>query len=525
MSDLRAAVSRFTASPILPPLLFATFPVVFIWAENVRGAYQLVTVGSVLAVVLAGTLAVYGVLWLLTRDPKKAGLATTAVVILFFSFGHVAFRLKIGPRTIEELGLLAGWLLLLTAVLVLTISRGGKASDTLFRTLSLVAGVLVLLNVVQIARYSPTVAVGATAVQPFDTSGWVQPDGTQRDVYYLVYDRYANEHTLSEQYGFDNTPFLDALESRGFYVVHDAVANYPQTTHSLASSLNMTHLQRLAEEAGVDSTDARPLYRSLKGFAVAQAFQDLGYEYEHVGTWWPQTAMDPLADRNYTYGSFGEFATVFTQTTMLPSVASYMGIESYDFRHQEYERIGYQFRSLREISDDPDPTFTFAHSTATHPPYLLDAHGGLVGVPDHRPTERAYLDGIVAANAMILDLLDDLLAGPDASDPIIILQSDEGPYPISVEQNALNIELPTQPDEVLQRKLRILNAYHLPGQDPEAIGLSQTITPVNSFRIVFDAYFGADLPILEDRTYVYADKDHVFRFSDVTDRVRVTPEG
>lgn len=124
---------------------------------------------------------------------------------------------------------------------------------------------------------------------------------------------------------------------------------------------------------------------------------------------------------------------------------------------------------------------------------------------------------------MILDLLDDLLAGPDETDPIIIVQSDEGPYPVEVERNALNIELPTQPDSVLQRKLRILNAFYVPGKDPEAIGLSQTVTPVNSFRIVFDAYFGADLPILEDRTYVYADKDHVFRFSDVSDRVRVTP--
>ncbi len=123
---------------------------------------------------------------------------------------------------------------------------------------------------------------------------------------------------------------------------------------------------------------------------------------------------------------------------------------------------------------------------------------------------------------MILDLLDDLMAGPDATDPIIIVQSDEGPYPVAVEQNALNLELPTQPDEVLQRKLRSSTPTTCPGRNPEAVGLSQTITPVNSFRVVFDAYFGADLPLLEDRTYVYADKDHVFRFSDVTDRVRVT---
>lgn len=521
----RTTLARVTANPLLPPLLFAAFPVMFIWAENVRGAFALRTVAGVLAVVLAGTLGVYAVFLLLTRNPKKAGLATTALVILFFSFGHVAYRLEIGPRTLEELGLLVGWMLLLAAALVLILTRGGRASPTVFRTLTLVAGVLVLLNVVQIARFSPSVALGATAAHPFDTNDWTMPAGTPRDVYYLVFDRYANEHTFIEQYGFDNQPFLRSLEERGFYVVHDAVANYPQTTHSLASSLNMTHLQDLAAEVGVDSTDARPLYRSLKGSAVAQVFQDLGYRYDHIGTWWPQTGIDPMADANYTFGSFGEFATVFTQTTMLPSLSSYLGVERYDFREQEYQRIAYQFSSLREIGEDDAPTFTFLHSTAVHPPYLVDPDGGFVPSPDTRTIQRAYLDGVIAANREILGVLDDLLAGPDATDPIVILQSDEGPYPVNVERGGLHISLPTQPDDVLERKLRILNAYYLPGQDAEEVGLSQTITPVNSFRIVFDAYFDAGLPLLEDRTYAYADDDHVFQFTDVTDRVRVSSSG
>ena len=522
---LRSRLSRATASPLLPPLLFATFPVVFIWAENVRGAFALRTVAGVLAVVLAGTLGVFAVFLFLTRNPKKAGLATTAIVILFFSFGHVAYRLEIGARTIEELGLLVGWLLLLAAALVLVLTRGGQAPPTLFRTLSSIAGVLVLLNVVQIARFSPAVAVGATAVRPFDTSGWTMPNGVPRDVYYLVFDRYANEHTFAEQYGFDNQPFLRALQERGFYVVHDAVANYPQTTHSLASSLNMTHLQDLAAEVGVDSTDARPLYRSLQGFAVAQVFDDLGYRYNHIGTWWPQTGIDPTADANYTFGSFGEFATVFTQTTMLPSISSYLGIDRYDFRQQEYRRLAYQYTSLREIAQDDAPTFTFLHSTAVHPPYLVDPNGGFVPSPDTRSIQRAYLDSVIAANRDILAVLDDLLAGADATDPIVILQSDEGPYPFDVEQRGLHISLPTEPDSVLHRKLRILNAYYLPGRDPAEVGLSQTVTPVNTFRILFNAYFAAGLPLLEDRTYAYANDDQVFRFTDVTHRVSPTDPG
>ncbi|HEY7477819.1 MAG TPA: sulfatase-like hydrolase/transferase [Actinomycetota bacterium] len=525
MTSIRATASRVTASPILPGLLFATFPVVFIWAENVRGAFALRTVGGVLFAVLGGTVVIYGLLYLASRNARKAGLATTAVVILFFSFGHVSSRLEVAPGSIEEKGLLAGWLLLVAAAFVLIFTKGGRAPDKLFRTLSMIAGILVVVNLFQVVRYSPAVAVGATAVDPMDTSAWTKPDGTPRDVYYLVFDRYANEHTFQEQFGFDNTPFLTALADDGFYVVHDAVANYPQTTHSLASSLNATHLEELAEEVGPRSTDPRPLYRSLQRFAVARAFQDLGYRYVHIGTWWPQTGIDPSADRNYTYGDSGEFTTVFTQTTMLPSISSVLGVHRFDFRQQEYQRIDYQFDSLRQVATDPGPTFTFAHFTATHPPYLMDEDGRFVPDPDERTIEAAYLDTIVATNRKIQDLVDDLLAGPDATDPIIVLQSDEGPYPVDVERYGLHIVLNDEPDDVLQRKLRILNAYYFPGMSAEDAGLYPSITPVNSFRVLFDAYFDAGLPILDDRTYVYADDDHAFDFTEVTNRVRVGPPG
>jgi hypothetical protein len=74
--------------------------------------------------------------------------------------------------------------------------------------------------------------------------------------------------------------------------------------------------------------------------------------------------------------------------------------------------------------------------------------------------------------------------------------------------------------EELGRKLRILNAYYLPGQPP--MQPYPTITPVNTFRLILDDYFGANLELLPDRTYVFADFEHPYRFEDVTDRLRDT---
>ena len=45
------------------------------------------------------------------------------------------------------------------------------------------------------------------------------------------------------------------------------------------------------------------------------------------------------------------------------------------------------------------------------------------------------------------------------------------------------------------------------------------MTPVNTFRFIFNKYFGADLELLPDKNYIYEDEDHFFKFIDVTDRL------
>jgi hypothetical protein len=46
------------------------------------------------------------------------------------------------------------------------------------------------------------------------------------------------------------------------------------------------------------------------------------------------------------------------------------------------------------------------------------------------------------------------------------------------------------------------------------------MTPVNTFRLIFNEYFGADLPMLEDHSYAIIDgSKHIYDFFEVTDIV------
>jgi hypothetical protein len=75
--------------------------------------------------------------------------------------------------------------------------------------------------------------------------------------------------------------------------------------------------------------------------------------------------------------------------------------------------------------------------------------------------------------------------------PVIILQADHG---------SKLIRMSGEPSpEMLRERLGVLNAYHLPVGGERF--LYDSITPVNSFRVLLTAYFGANYELLEDRSY------------------------
>ena len=510
-------VRALANSPIVYPLLFAAYPVVFLWSKNRGSGAAGSSALIILGIVLSLTAVVFLLFLLLFKDRARAAIATTMLALLTLTFGHIERVMGVAGGMIEDDGLLIAWILL--GVASVLFARGLRAPERATKTLNLVATFLIGINLLPVV---PSLAQAA----PTATARWELPAGTlhppadqpKRDVYYLIFDRYAGAQTLSNLYGYDNTPFLDALDAQGFDVVDNALANYPQTTHSLASSLNMTYLDELASAVGEDNGDWGPLYASFTNPTAIQAFRSMGYRYEHVGSWWAISWADVTADRNFLFGGVPEFGKVFLDTTLVPTVARKLGIGSVDFEHQAYDRIGFQVDSLRTISQEPEPTFTFAHFLLPHPPYVFAADGTYVPPGTDRPIEDAYVQQLQYANQVILSIVSMLQAAPGPK-PIIVIQSDEGPHEPAYD----GLQLFKQPwseasDLELGRKLRILNAYYLPGLDRDPIG--DRITPVNTFRVILDAYDGAELPLLPDRTFIYTDYGHPYRFEDVTDRLQ-----
>ena len=69
----------------------------------------------------------------------------------------------------------------------------------------------------------------------------------------------------------------------------------------------------------------------------------------------------------------------------------------------------------------------------------------------------------------------------------------------------------------LADRFSILNAYYFP--DGNYDDLYQSISPVNTFRVLFNRYLGADLELLEDRC-LWHNLKKPYHHIEVTDRLR-----
>jgi hypothetical protein len=241
---------------------------------------------------------------------------------------------------------------------------------------------------------------------------------------------------------------------------------------------------------------------------VQQNFSDLGYTiitFESGYKWlrWRLTDhhLNPEQFNTSRFSKLGinDFEKLFLDTTaarllldlpLLLDSDRLAGIID-NPRAVHRERVLFSLDQLQQVPGAyPSPKFTYAHIIIPHPPFIVDS----IGQPlQNTPADElsAYADQITYLNQRLLDIVKLLLENSDPA-PVIILQGDHGATIAYEEQNI----------DPAQR-LGILNAYHLPptasGDEPSD-AIYSTISPVNSFRLIFDSYFNADYGLLPDHS-------------------------
>jgi hypothetical protein len=511
---------------VIHPFLFGTFPILALYARNVREIPPGELIGPV-AMMLAGTFLAWLILAALLRSGQRAGILVSLGMVLF----HGGSRL---PQLVDDrlTALSRNWvattvrvppLLTITLALAAVLALGClltsrlKRPESITRVLNLFAIVLTALPVFDAVRAGPSLARPARAASP---AAIVPGPSRLPDIYYIILDGYARSDVMKRLFDFDNSPFLERLENKGFYVARDSTSNYCQTPLSLSSSLNMSYLDEMVKGLENDQTALRDL---LARNALVETLRPLGYKFVTFATGFEPTELTGADDYVSPDYHFTEFQRILIDQTVLWALLP--DPSRHDMFAQARRRVLHMLDKLPEIAADRAPTFTLVHCLCPHPPFLFDEDGEDVSRRDLRyylsdgmryqgkTSEpgvyvRGYRGQAVYITRQIEQAFDRILAN-SKEPPILILQSDHG--------SGLRLDMQSKEKTDLNERMSILNAYYFP--DRKYDRLHRDITPVNSFRVVLDTYFGGQLGLLPDRSY-FSTWDEPYGFMDVTEQVR-----
>lgn len=498
---------------VIHPFLFALFPILFLYSKNIyQVSFSQALVPS--AIVLGFTLLLVSLSGLILRDSKKAGIMVSLFLVLFFSYGHAYELKKIGSFVIDRHRyLLPIWGIFFTCGVYLII-RTHRDLRNFTNILNVMAFSLVVISFTNIEVYEFKIKGKGqdnrrnTVARKNDKTD-LGNSSTLRDIYYIVLDGYASSSTLKDVYNFDNTEFSDYLIGQGFYIASKSHSNYAMTFLSLSSSLNMEYINYLHETLGVESTDRRATYQMIKDSKVMHSLKSRGYKFIHFSSGWGATGGNNNADWDIKCGSESEFLMMLIQTTMLNPLQGYL------IGNDARARVLCTFSKLAEVSGIKGPKFVFAHIVCPHPPFLFGANGEPVSETvfkmsgDVWQQKENYLNQLIFVSRKVEMLVDEILSKSEVA-PIIILQADHGPASTFVHKDSWNF--PTK--KMLRERMEIFNAYHLPSDAPRV--LYDSITPVNTFRLIFKLYFDADYALLNDQSY-FSSYERPYEFSNVTD--------
>ena len=499
---------RFT--PLIHPFAFAVFPVLNLLAHNIAEVNLLVAVRPLLFALL-GAVMLLGFARLLLRDWRGAGLVTSFAIFIFISYGHVytaLARVSLGGIIIGRHRYLIGIYALILVAGLWWIVRNTQRLLPYNNLLNIVGLVLVVLPLLQIAGHFAKDALFTFEARQQSRDGenalGLVPPETLPDIYYIILDSHTRSDALQDDFGHDNTPSLDMLSDAGFYVAGCSRSNYSYTLGSLTSALNMDYLPNLRISTPYASDAGGNIWVLLKHSRVRQWLEEMGYKTVAFDTTYDWSR---LADADI-YLRLGSEAQVLQGVTPFEAmlIKSTGGLILTDSQSRllraRFEQVNFPYsyymssqrfilEQLPTIPSYPGPKFIFAHILLPHPPFIFAPDGSLIDDPRYYDGENAlpkddsyinpgYISQVQFIDQTIVAIVQAIIANSPVP-PVIIIQGDHGWSG--------------------DNRLEILNAYYLPGISSEEMRLYETITPVNSFRVIFNAYFAADLPLLEDASF------------------------
>lgn len=458
--------------------------------------------GLIISVI--GMAILYGLILIIVRDRHRAGWIASALAVIFFSYGHIATALSDQQIAVTPSALVitSALIALLSTIALSRIKHPERSTSPL----NVIALILIAFPIYQIISADVQRAWARSARQQTAAKA-LSPDAPRPDIYYIIMDSYGRSDLLREAYAYDNSAFIGKLESLGFVIAQCSQSNYQRTEVSLGSILNLDYLQTLDPSfEGADNMPSYLLWEKLKHNEVRRTLEDAGYvtiTYATGFDWLEIRDADYYIQPSAVGSQVTPFEALFLRTTLLREAEAQGWIDlAQDEAAQARARTLTTLNSIDQVLQIESPKFVYMHLVSPHPPFVFNSDGSpfddkRLQNENGKYTSANYKKGYVAqaqfVTAQVVNVIEKILAA-SSEPPVIIVQGDHAPW-IQSEK----------------RKFEILNAFYIPGHESL---IYPSISSVNTFRVIFNAYFGAEYPLLEDRSY-YSPAPYAFLFHEV----------
>jgi hypothetical protein len=345
---------------------------------------------------------------------------------------------------------------------------------------------LVFLAVVILAA-TPQMIGGHRQAEADSTAPLVQWEKVsyKPDIYYIIPDGYTNREGMAVAYGIDNSQAYRDLEALGYRAMPESQSNYPLTMLTLGSALNFDYTLLPGQSEHIRNLKVR-----LNNPQVIQELQRGGYHYVHAGGNWllhgQQADTQLFAQPGFSMTSFHH--TLMAET-IVPLLIGLIGGEYgyYHVLHENNLKVVDNIARAVQLETD-QPKLVVAHLLLPHDPFYLDANC------DFDPLST-YGQQALCVNRLLRDVV-----GQIPPEAVVIIQGDHGAWAAHLSYETPTARGAATPfmltdEQIVRTRLGNFAAYrHLeayPG-----------MTPVNTWRVLFNQYFGADLELLPDRHYL-----------------------
>ncbi len=452
--------------------------------------------------------AVYALGFLILRNRVKAAVWTISLLLVYFFFGAFHDLLKnIGlPRFFVSYS----FLLPLGLVAVIFFTYRLKKSNSpvrLNRFFAYLTGLLLIIEVGTTLFYLFTNEIKridpAGDNEPLNPVLQIKDQGQAPDIYFMVFDEYTSSKALLKYFGFDNSQLDSNLLSAGFYISKNSQSNYNGTTLSIGSTFNLQYFNRdLENTKGTIQTLYQGAY-SFKHSLLPGLLEKLNYQVINYGLF--DIKNHPVSVVSYLEPTAK--SALFNETlwgrikkdilwNLIVRLPGYKKSSPPDLNFVERNRKNFN-RFMQELKKTGDrPRFVYGHVMIPHRPAYVNRYGEPRIESDKDLSDAyhdsLYIDQVIFVNTWIDSLAKAAIDTKRNRPLVLIMEGDHGNRYAEWGR------------PIREKQFMNLNTYYFSDRDYSL--LYDSISPVNSFRVVLNKYFNAGLPLLKDSTIRLTDE-------------------